>query len=75
MTADEVAALIRVHISGDVTVTTRDQVHFEALVVSETFAGVSRIKRQQMVYQALGNAISDGHVHAIALKTLTPEEV
>jgi len=74
MTADEVSALIRAHIAGEVIVTTKDQVHFEAWVVSEAFTSLSRIKRQQMVYAALGNAISDGHVHALALKTLTPEE-
>ena len=74
MKAVDVEKLISAHIPGQVSVNTRDEVHFEALIVSEAFRGVSRIKRQQMVYAALGNALTDGHVHAISLKTLTPEE-
>jgi acid stress-induced BolA-like protein IbaG/YrbA len=74
MKAMDVEALIRLHISGDVTVTTHDSVHFEALIVSEAFLGVSRLKRQQMVYAALGPALTDGHIHAISIKTLTPVE-
>lgn len=74
MKAEDVAALIRAKIPGKVEVHTRDSVHFEALVVSEAFVGLNRIKRQQIVYAALGNMITDGHVHALALKTITPDE-
>ena len=46
--------------------------HWEALVVSEAFAGKSRIEQHQMVYAALGELMS-GPVHALALQTYTPE--
>ena len=74
MKAVDVEVLIRSHISGEVTVTTRDSVHFEALIISDVFQDVSRLKRQQMVYAALGAALTDGHIHAISIKTLTPTE-
>lgn len=47
--------------------------HWEALVISEAFEGVRLIKRQQGVYQALGELMS-GPVHAFTMQTLTPSE-
>lgn len=48
--------------------------HFEALVVSEAFTGKRPVARQQLVYATLQEKISSGELHAISLKTLTPEE-
>ena len=47
--------------------------HFEAVVVSDEFAGMSRIQRQQRVYKTLG-ARMEGEVHALSIKTFTPQE-
>jgi acid stress-induced BolA-like protein IbaG/YrbA len=47
--------------------------HFEMVVISESFAGKPRVRRHQMVYAALGDHMREA-VHALALKTLTPEE-
>ncbi len=49
---------------------TRD--HWEALVVSEAFNGKNRVEQHQMVYAALGELMA-GPVHALALKTYSPE--
>lgn len=46
--------------------------HYEATVVASAFAGKSRIAQHQAVYRALGE-LMDGPVHALALKTFTPE--
>ena len=46
--------------------------HWEALVVSEAFSGKSPIEQHQMVYAALGELMA-GPVHALALKTYSPE--
>ncbi len=48
--------------------------HFEAVVVSEEFAGMSRIQRQQRVYKTLGARMDDNEVHALSIKTFTPQE-
>ncbi|MDX8383440.1 MAG: BolA family protein [Ghiorsea sp.] len=47
--------------------------HFEMKVVSAAFAGKSRVLRHKMVYEALGDNMRAA-IHALALKTLTPEE-
>ncbi|EKD73569.1 MAG: hypothetical protein ACD_45C00263G0003 [uncultured bacterium] len=51
-----------------------DGVHFTATVITPEFAGKNRIQKQQMVYATLGNLIHDGTIHALSLRTLTPEE-
>jgi acid stress-induced BolA-like protein IbaG/YrbA len=50
-----------------------DGQHFQALVVSPAFAGKSRIQRHQLVYAALGERMRE-EIHALSMKTLTPEE-
>ena len=48
--------------------------HWFATVVSEAFAGKRPIARHQLVYAALGNRLQTDEVHALSMKTLTPEE-
>jgi acid stress-induced BolA-like protein IbaG/YrbA len=50
-----------------------DGQHFQAVIVSAAFAGKSRIQRHQLVYAALGERMRE-EVHALSMKTLTPEE-
>jgi acid stress-induced BolA-like protein IbaG/YrbA len=47
--------------------------HFEAVIVAKEFAGKSRIQRHQIVYAALGDKMK-AEVHALSMKTHTPEE-
>lgn len=47
--------------------------HFRVLVVSDKFAGLSLIKRHQMVHQAVNQQIKE-KIHAFSQQTLTPEE-
>lgn len=47
--------------------------HFYATIVSAEFEGKSRIGRHQRVYQALGDRMRQ-QIHALSMKTLTPEE-
>ncbi len=51
-----------------------DGAHFEAVIVSSVFEGKSRIQRQQAVYKALGGRMESGEIHALSMRTLTPEE-
>lgn len=50
-----------------------DGTHFEATVVSEEFRGKMPLARHRMVYAALGDLMG-GAIHALALKTVTPDE-
>lgn len=46
--------------------------HYRALIVSERFAGLSRVRAQQLVYGAMG-AWMGKEIHALSMQTLTPE--
>ncbi|MCG8557359.1 MAG: BolA family transcriptional regulator [Proteobacteria bacterium] len=46
--------------------------HYQALIVSNVFAGKPRVAQHQLVYAALGELMA-GPVHALALRTCTPE--
>jgi acid stress-induced BolA-like protein IbaG/YrbA len=48
--------------------------HFEAFVVSESFAGKAMVEQHQLVYRPLQDLLSSGALHALALKTFTPEQ-
>ena len=49
-----------------------DGQHFNAIIVSEAFAGLSRIKQHQLVYQLLGDRMRV-EIHALSLQTFTPD--
>jgi acid stress-induced BolA-like protein IbaG/YrbA len=50
-----------------------DGAHFEAVIVSPSFAGLSRVKQHQLVYSALGERMRE-EIHALSMKTFSPEE-
>ncbi len=57
----------------DVTVT-GDGSHFEAIVVGEVFAGLTAVKKQQLVYATVNDLIASGELHALTIKAYTPDE-
>lgn len=48
--------------------------HFDITVVSAHFEGQRPVKKQQLVYAVLNEKIADGTIHAVMMKTLTPNE-
>jgi acid stress-induced BolA-like protein IbaG/YrbA len=50
-----------------------DGQHFNAVIVSPAFSGKRLIQRHQLVYAALGDRMRE-EIHALSMKTLTPEE-
>ena len=50
-----------------------DGQHFFATIVSDAFEGMRPIARHQLVYAALGDRMR-AEIHALSMKTLTPEE-
>ncbi|TWT19111.1 BolA/IbaG family iron-sulfur metabolism protein [Luteimonas marina] len=74
MNPDVIRDLIQQGLPGArVEVLGEDGVHFEAVVVSEAFAGKLPLARHRMVYATLGERMG-GEIHALALRTLTPDE-
>jgi acid stress-induced BolA-like protein IbaG/YrbA len=48
--------------------------HFEARVVSLAFAGKPMVEQHQLVYRPLQDLLRTGELHALAVKTFTPEQ-
>jgi acid stress-induced BolA-like protein IbaG/YrbA len=73
MTPAEIQRLIETGLPGArVEVRGDDGVHFEAVVVSEQFRGLSTVRQHQRVYQTLGERM--GHeIHALVLRTFVPD--
>ncbi len=69
-------ALIRAQIPDahvDVVDRTGTMDHFNVKVRSNAFTGKTLIEQHQMVYGALRDALADGRVHAVELKTVLLE--
>ncbi|MCD7098650.1 BolA/IbaG family iron-sulfur metabolism protein [Stenotrophomonas sp. MMGLT7] len=74
MDAETIRELIETGLPGArADVRGEDGVHFEATVVSEAFRGKLPLARHRMVYATLGELMG-GAIHALALKTLTPDQ-
>jgi acid stress-induced BolA-like protein IbaG/YrbA len=54
-----------IHVDGDGR-------HFDAVIVSKEFVGMGMLKQHQLVYKVLGDRM--GPIHALSMKTLTPEQ-
>lgn len=50
-----------------------DGEHFQALIVSPAFEGLSRVRAHQLVYAALGERMRE-EIHALSMTTLTPAQ-
>jgi acid stress-induced BolA-like protein IbaG/YrbA len=67
------AALQKFFVDGTVFVD-GDGYHFRVKIISSEFNELSKIKRQQKVYQVLHDYITSGELHALTIETLTPDE-
>lgn len=75
MQAAEVRALIEKGLpEADVRIRGDDGVHFEAIVIDSRFAGKNMLEQHRMVFATLGDFVQDGTIHALALKTYTPDQ-
>lgn len=74
MQADEVKALLEAGLEGCEITVQGDGSHFDILVVGEVFSGLRPVQKQQLVYAVLKEQIADGSIHAVNMRTLTPEE-
>lgn len=74
MNAQDIEQLIASGLACEHLEVTGDGRHWNAVVVSEAFVGKRLIQRHQMVYATLGSKMHTDEIHALSMKTLTPEE-
>ncbi len=74
MTPNEIQQLITVGLPEcEVSVSSDDNTHFDAVVICTEFAGKRPLQRHQMVYRTLGDLMG-GEIHALSIQALTPDE-
>ena len=74
MDSTTIGQLIRAGLpDAEVSVEGSDGVHFQAQVISASFAGKSTLQRHRMVYSALGDLMGR-EIHALGLRTELPED-
>ncbi|WP_157988769.1 BolA family protein [Candidatus Erwinia haradaeae] len=56
-----------VYVSGDSN-------HLQIIAIGKIFGGLSRVKQQQIIYSSLMSYITNNYIHAVSIKTYTPEE-
>jgi acid stress-induced BolA-like protein IbaG/YrbA len=74
MQPEEIKILIETGLTDCTATVDGDGTHFNATVISPIFANKNRIQKQQLVYATLGDRVANGTIHAISIKTFTPEE-
>ncbi|MCY7392421.1 MAG: BolA/IbaG family iron-sulfur metabolism protein [Leptolyngbyaceae cyanobacterium CAN_BIN12] len=71
---DQVEAMIKIEIpDAQVQVLTNDGEHYEVIVVSPVFEGKRLVQQHQLVYNAIQTEMLTGAIHAMAVKTYTPQ--
>lgn len=74
MTPEIIKTLIEQHLKEAQAFVEGDGAHFTAIVICAEFAGKSRLQKQQLVYDTVREQLQDGSLHALSVKTFTPEE-
>ncbi len=74
LSEQQIGELVRAAIPGAQVRVGGDGYHVEVEVVSDAFAGLRPVQRQQKVYGALGEVIRSGALHAVNIRALTEAE-
>ncbi len=67
---ETLANRIRDHLGEAEVEVTGEGNRFDVRVKSSVFDGLSRVRQQQLVYEAIGDLIRDGSVHAVTIRTI-----
>jgi acid stress-induced BolA-like protein IbaG/YrbA len=72
-TAESIEQSIAAHLECEHLQVQGDGHHWEALIVSRLFDGLSKVRQHQLVYKALGDRMRE-EIHALSMTTLTPAQ-
>lgn len=74
MQPQEIKELIETGLTDAKAYVDGDGAHFTAAVVCPHFADKSRIEKQKLVMATVKSQLMDGTLHALSIKTFTPQE-
>ena len=74
MQPEQIQALLQAQIADSQVEVSIDGSHVNVVVVSPAFEGLTPVKKQQLVYAVLSEQIASGAIHAVHMKTYTPQQ-
>lgn len=74
MTVDEVKALLVAAIPDAEILVQGEGAKYTVTVVTDRFAGMRPVAKQQLIYAPLNAHIATGEIHAVSMRTFTQEE-
>ena len=74
MTNDEIAKLLTDTLNISEVKVKSEGTHFQVIAIDDKFDEMSRVKRQQTVYEPLSGLIADGTIHAVSIKTFSTSQ-
>lgn len=74
MKSEEVVSLIQSAIPEAKVLIEGEDCSFSVTVISDSFAGMSPLKKQQAVLGSVKEQLRTGALHAMSVKALTPDE-
>lgn len=74
MQAEEVKQMVESQLQGCEVITAGEGCDFQVTVIGDLFAGLTPVKKQQLVYACLNEHIATGAIHALTIKAYTPEQ-
>ncbi len=74
VTVDALRERLQQAYPGDQVEVAGDGYHFQVTIVSARFAGLRSVQQQQQVYAAVQDWIASGELHALSMRTFTPEQ-
>ncbi len=74
MDAAAVTALLQAHLDNCEVQVRGEGANYDITVIGDLFEGLRPVRKQQLVYAALSDRIADGSIHAVNIRTFTPEQ-
>lgn len=74
MEPEAIKSLLQAHFDDAAIDVTVEGSHANLSIISNAFEGLNTLKRQQAVYGVLSEHIASGAIHAVNMKTQTPQE-
>lgn len=70
----EIETLVKKHLPEAKIIVAGSGCDLEVTAISAQFAGLTLVKKQQLVLESLKEPLANGRLHAVSVKTYTPEE-
>lgn len=74
MEISEIKQILESALNVDEIIVKGEGSHYQVIAVGTLFDGMSRVKKQQTIYGPLMDRIAANDIHALSIKTFTPEE-